>query len=329
MAHEQLRVTDGEEGGRRLSVDGELLIGRGAPGDDGRLGQDPELSRLHARLTRDAEGRLTIEDLGSANGTFVNDEPIDTPRTLAAGDVVRMGRTVLQVTDSSGAVPEPPQRRPRSGPGAGGHRRQLGGPPAHAGRRAHPRPRGERRRGAERRPRAVPPPRPGCSRRRRTAHDRGPRVGQRHVRERRPRARPPAARAGRHGANRLHHAAAGRGRAGAGTCGCSPRSIGSGAPAPGRAAEASHPRRRPGAAGIPAPAGIRLRGLSRGAGHRPRGHGRGLPGRGAGAGAPGRTQAHPAGALRTGALPRALSARGGGRGRDRPPKCHSDLRRGR
>ncbi len=112
MAHEQLRVTDGEEGGRRLSVDGELLIGRGAPGDDGRLGQDPELSRLHARLTRDAEGRLTIEDLGSANGTFLNDEPIDTPRILAAGDVVRMGRTVLQVTDSAGAVPEPPSASP-------------------------------------------------------------------------------------------------------------------------------------------------------------------------------------------------------------------------
>ena len=116
MAHEQLRVTDGEEGGRRLSVDGELLIGRGAPGDDGRLGQDPELSRLHARLTRDVEGRLTIEDLGSANGTFVNDERIDTPRTLAAGDVVRMGRTVLQVTDSSGAVPEPPAPAPLRSP---------------------------------------------------------------------------------------------------------------------------------------------------------------------------------------------------------------------
>ncbi len=116
MAHEQLRVTDGEEGGRRLSVDGELLIGRGAPGDDGRLGQDPELSRLHARLTRDAEGRLTIEDLGSANGTFVNDEPIDAPRTLVPGDMVRMGRTVLQVTDSSGAVPEPPSASPAPAP---------------------------------------------------------------------------------------------------------------------------------------------------------------------------------------------------------------------
>ena len=84
-------------------MDADLLIGREAPEEAGRLGVDPEISRRHARVSRAADGQLTIEDLGSANGTFVNDERIDAPRTLEVGDVVQVGRTVLGVTDSSGA----------------------------------------------------------------------------------------------------------------------------------------------------------------------------------------------------------------------------------
>ncbi len=106
MAGEQLRVTEGKERDKRLSVDTDLLIGRRAADQDGRLGNDPVISRRHARVSRGADGRLTIEDLGSANGTFVNDERLDAPRMLALGDVIRVGKTVLQVTDSSGVVPE-------------------------------------------------------------------------------------------------------------------------------------------------------------------------------------------------------------------------------
>src|SRR3954463_8897619 len=103
MAGEQLHVTEGKERGKRLSVDADLLIGRSAPEEDGRLGDDPEISRRHARISRGPDGRLTVEDLGSSNGTFVNDQPIDAPRALGPGDVVKLGRTVLRVTDSSGA----------------------------------------------------------------------------------------------------------------------------------------------------------------------------------------------------------------------------------
>jgi pSer/pThr/pTyr-binding forkhead associated (FHA) protein len=106
MAGEQLWVTEGEEQGNRLSVDAGLMIGRAAPDEDGRLGGDPEISRAHARIFHEAGGALTIEDLGSANGTFVNDERIDAPRTLELGDIIRVGRTALQVRDSSGQVPE-------------------------------------------------------------------------------------------------------------------------------------------------------------------------------------------------------------------------------
>ncbi len=104
MAGEQLRVSEGKEQGRLLGIDADLLIGRLAPEDEGRLGGDPEISRRHARVARGADGQLAIEDLGSANGTFVNGTRIDAPRTLVAGDRVRVGKTVLEVTAAHGAA---------------------------------------------------------------------------------------------------------------------------------------------------------------------------------------------------------------------------------
>jgi len=106
MAGEQLLVTEGRERGTCLTVKAGLLIGRAAPDEDGRLGGDPEISRAHARVSRGVNGELTIEDLGSANGTFVNDERIEAPRTLDLGDVVRVGKTILQVTDRFGGAAE-------------------------------------------------------------------------------------------------------------------------------------------------------------------------------------------------------------------------------
>src|SRR5947209_4213828 len=107
MVGEQLRVIEGNERGKRLAIDGEMLIGRSAQDPDGRLGDDVEISRRHARFSRDVQGELMIEDLGSANGTFVNGERIAAPRKLQLGDEVRVGKTILQVTDSAGAAPEP------------------------------------------------------------------------------------------------------------------------------------------------------------------------------------------------------------------------------
>lgn len=104
MAAEQLLVTEGEERGALLSVKAELVLGRLAPQDEGRLGGDPEISRSHARISRGADQSLQIEDLGSANGTFVNDERLDASRALQVGDVIRLGRTVLKVTGDPGRV---------------------------------------------------------------------------------------------------------------------------------------------------------------------------------------------------------------------------------
>jgi len=127
MAGEQLRVTEGKARGTSLSVDVDLLIGRIAPERDGRLGDDPVISRRHARVSRRADGQLTIEDLGSANGTFVNDERLDAPRTLDLGDVIRVGRTLLEVIDPPGVVSDP------SRPSTGSDLAEAPSPPADAG----------------------------------------------------------------------------------------------------------------------------------------------------------------------------------------------------
>src|SRR3989442_10872368 len=61
---------------------------------------DPEVSRRHAAVRSGQGGGLAIEDLGSTNGTFVNNHRIAGVKELENGDVVRFGNTVwrLQAT---------------------------------------------------------------------------------------------------------------------------------------------------------------------------------------------------------------------------------------
>jgi len=55
---------------------------------------DRTVSRPHARVQRDAEGYIVV-DLGSANGTLVNDQVISESCLLADGDVITIGETRL------------------------------------------------------------------------------------------------------------------------------------------------------------------------------------------------------------------------------------------
>lgn len=55
---------------------------------------DPSVSSSHARIARTSEG-FVVEDLQSRNGTFVNAEKVTGPRTLADGDLLRLGRVVF------------------------------------------------------------------------------------------------------------------------------------------------------------------------------------------------------------------------------------------
>jgi protein kinase-like protein/FHA domain-containing protein len=121
QAGEELVVTSGSAPGRRLALEDEFVIGRAVRGE-GSLGDDPELSRRHARVARDASGRMTIEDLGSANGTFVNGERVRERHTLKAGDSIRVGRTTLELTgagrEPAAPAPAPPPPAPAPPPPA-------------------------------------------------------------------------------------------------------------------------------------------------------------------------------------------------------------------
>jgi hypothetical protein len=60
--------------------------------------EDPFASSRHAQLTRQG-AILVIEDLGSTNGTYLNDELLRGPRPLHAGDRVRIGDSTFTYDD--------------------------------------------------------------------------------------------------------------------------------------------------------------------------------------------------------------------------------------
>jgi pSer/pThr/pTyr-binding forkhead associated (FHA) protein len=77
--------------GLRRSLAGGAIIGR-SKGCDIRLA-DAFVSRRHARVT-DGDLGLAIEDLGSANGVYVNGRRSEGITALHPGDVVQMGGTL-------------------------------------------------------------------------------------------------------------------------------------------------------------------------------------------------------------------------------------------
>ncbi len=90
-----LIVAFGDGIGRRIPIGTKTVIGRGRNGDVGF--PDPKISRPHAQIDIDPETeKAVIRDLGSRNGTLVNRVPIKGPATLQAGDVIRLGMTVLR-----------------------------------------------------------------------------------------------------------------------------------------------------------------------------------------------------------------------------------------
>jgi hypothetical protein len=68
---------------------GENLIGR-APDAHVRI-QSPKVSRHHARVMVDGD-TVTVEDLGSKNGTYVGDTPVRGTMPLRHGDELRLGQ---------------------------------------------------------------------------------------------------------------------------------------------------------------------------------------------------------------------------------------------
>ena len=60
--------------------------------------EDPFASTRHARLVRQG-GIVVLEDLGSTNGTYLNEELLEGPRPLHPGDRIRIGDSTFTYED--------------------------------------------------------------------------------------------------------------------------------------------------------------------------------------------------------------------------------------
>jgi hypothetical protein len=78
----------GHDPGMIYDLDGEIVLGRGERAEI-RL-DDPFASARHA-LVYEQGNAIVIEDLGSTNGTYLNEELLQTARPLHPGDRVRIG----------------------------------------------------------------------------------------------------------------------------------------------------------------------------------------------------------------------------------------------
>lgn len=98
LKHACLVVIVGEEIGKRITLDNRnLIIGRSSSAD---LQLDVDsVSRNHALVARSNFGWM-LRDLGSTNGTLVNDQPIK-EHPLADGDQIRIGRALLKFLTGS------------------------------------------------------------------------------------------------------------------------------------------------------------------------------------------------------------------------------------
>ncbi len=78
----------GHQPGMIYDLDGPVVLGRGGEAEI-RL-EDPFASSGHARIFEQG-GILAVEDLGSTNGTYLNEELLESPRPLHPGDRLRIG----------------------------------------------------------------------------------------------------------------------------------------------------------------------------------------------------------------------------------------------
>jgi DNA-binding winged helix-turn-helix (wHTH) protein len=73
--------------GQRWMIESTLVVGR-EPGCEITV-PNREVSRYHARFTLTSQG-VTIEDLGSKNGTHCNGQPVSEPILLQDGDIIQI-----------------------------------------------------------------------------------------------------------------------------------------------------------------------------------------------------------------------------------------------
>ncbi|MFI5550081.1 FHA domain-containing protein [Streptomyces sp. NPDC051738] len=118
----QLHVVAGPDaGGVHLLHGGEIRIGRSADADVPL--DDPDVSRLHCAVTVAADGRVSVADLDSTNGTTLDGSGVSTrPVRFAPGSLLRIGESALRLAPAGG-----PGARVRTEPDGEGHVRVPAG----------------------------------------------------------------------------------------------------------------------------------------------------------------------------------------------------------
>jgi len=91
----------GSLSGRRWEIKSQIIVGREL-GCDIVIG-DRQVSRQHAKFSQSPQG-ITIEDLGSKNGTHLNGKAIDRPVLLKDGDVIQIALAEQLIFISSDAT---------------------------------------------------------------------------------------------------------------------------------------------------------------------------------------------------------------------------------
>lgn len=89
-----LVVISGKPLGKSFFITKEsIVLGRDLTADIS-IGET-SISRRHTEFNMTTQG-ITVKDMGSTNGTFVNDQKLEGPRVLNDGDLIRTGSTILK-----------------------------------------------------------------------------------------------------------------------------------------------------------------------------------------------------------------------------------------
>lgn len=88
MPRLRVETAPGLRAGAVYDLSGGALLGRGSDADI--VLEDSFSSSRHARLTPQGDA-IVLEDLGSTNGTYLNEEPLSGPQPLHDGDRIRIG----------------------------------------------------------------------------------------------------------------------------------------------------------------------------------------------------------------------------------------------
>ncbi|MFF3836095.1 FtsK/SpoIIIE domain-containing protein [Streptomyces sp. NPDC001930] len=138
----RLHVVAGPDaGGVHLLHGGAIRIGRSVDADVPL--DDPDVSRAHCTVTVGEDGRVTVADRGSTNGTTLDGAPVgDRPVAFRPGALLRLGESALRLTgpgddlggtETRATAPDGEGHLRVAPPGTDGRAPAVGDRPAHAG----------------------------------------------------------------------------------------------------------------------------------------------------------------------------------------------------